>query len=59
MLCETDILLSIYNFFDNESVHNKVILRTINIDALDINNEILNKLSGEKHTYYILDIAHD
>ena len=51
MLCETDILLSIYNFFDNESVENKVILRTINIDALDINNEILNKLSGEKHTH--------
>ena len=29
---------------------NKVILTT-NIDALDINNEILNKLSGEKHTH--------
>ena len=38
---------------------NEVILTTTNIDALDINNEILNKLSGEKHTYCSLDTAHD
>ena len=59
MLCETDLLLSIYNFFDNKSMDNQVILATTNIDALDIDNEILNKLSGEKNTYCSLDTAHD
>ena len=38
---------------------NKVILTTTNIDALEINNEILDKLPGEKYTYYSLDTAHD
>ena len=37
----------------------KFFFTTTNIDALDINNEILNELSGEKHTYYRLDTAHD
>ena len=37
----------------------KFFFTTTNIDALDINNEILSKLSGEKHTYYSLDTAHD
>ena len=38
---------------------NEVILTTTNIDALDINNKILNNLSCEKHTYNCLDTAHD
>ena len=37
----------------------KKFILTTNIDALDINNGILNKLFGEKHTYYSLDTTHD
>ena len=59
MLCENDLLSSVYDFSSNGSMDNKVILTTTNNDALEIDNVILNKLSGKEHSYYYVDTAYD
>ena len=52
-------IVKIYDDFSPHiSMNDRVVLTPTNNDALEINNKILDNISGEKHIYYSVDLAH-
>lgn len=59
ILCKDSIIMSVYgnniNSTDDDQLAQKVILTSKNRDALTLNNQIINLLSGQARTYFSAD----
>ena len=62
-MCHSNIIDEIFdeNDFDifDDSVNNKVILTTNNIDVLELNDQVLKELKGDSKDYFSVDTASD